>query len=110
MTVAARKHGHALALCCKNGLAKGFQIPALDQQGVEVALPQPGADLRRVAAREVIDTGLLRDVGKKMMGVARQQVDIPIEGNAEPCLRLVRRAGTMGEKDGEVDPVRQDPK
>ena len=96
MTVTPGERGQALTLRRKNGLEKGFQVPALHKNSIEPALLQPGADLRCVAAREVVNTRQFRDIGKEMMGVTREKIYVPVEGNAKSCFRLVRRTGAIG--------------
>src|SRR6516162_9326939 len=103
MTVTPGERGQALTLGRKNSLEKGFQVPALHENSIEPALLQPGADLRCVAAREVVNTRQFRDIGKEMMGVTREKIYVPVEGNAKSCFRLVRRTGAIGEKDHEVE-------
>ena|SRR5437660_4857957 len=110
MAIAARENRKTLALCGKNGLEKGFQVPALYKHGVEAAFLQPKADLWCVAAREMMNPGQFRDIGEETMGVTRKEIDIPIEGDSEPCLRLVGRAGAMCEENHKLKSLRQNSK
>jgi hypothetical protein len=82
-------------------------MPAHDEHGIKSPAPQPRRDLRRVASGEMVEPRSRRDVSEEMVLVARHEVDVPVEADAEPGLGLVPLACTMREEDGHVDPARQ---
>src|SRR4030095_9095554 len=59
-------------------------------------------NIRVVAPPEMFGRGPTRNVGEKPALISGQQVDVPVEGDAEACTRLLLGRLTVGEVHGEI--------
>ena len=108
VAVAAHQHRQAVALGGEYRLPETFEAPAHHEHGVEAG--ERGGDLRRVAAEETVGRRRSRDVAQEDVGVAAEEVDVPVEGLSEARGGLLLRRRLVRVEHGEVDARGEDAK
>ena len=85
----------------QNGLDVALEVPAHHHECIKPRVPQPSADLGRVAAPEMLEPRPGRDVAQEYVLITGGQIHIPFERCAEPALCLIGRDRLVGEEDRE---------
>src|SRR5664279_5350990 len=95
LAVAMRQDRDTKPLGRQYCLQISLKVPALNDDGVEIALREPRTDFRGIAAGKAVEARPLGNVVQEDMIEAREQIDIPFEVNAETRIRLIRRRRAM---------------
>jgi hypothetical protein len=110
VAIASDHHGQAQTLCRKHGLQKAFEMPSLNKQNVEAALPQSRTDLRCITASKAIHARIVGNVPQEVVFVSVKQIHIPIKANFEASFCLINWRCSTCEKNREVHTSRKMPK
>ncbi len=102
LRIAANEYRGAGTATGARGLEERFQVPAVDDERVELFPPNDFRDLGSVAPGEFVHRRRGGNVSQKNVAIAGKQIDIPIESDAKSRLPLLGCRLAMGEKDRHI--------